>query len=205
MPSQFQSHYDSFPSASPTPTTTTTASTPAPFLTRARATTQSVMATRRPWSQLVDLHSFTRPYSFGEATARIKRNLSYFRVNYAMIVLVILFLSLLWHPISMIVFLIVFIAWFFLYFFRDEPLVIFNRQVDDRFILVILGIITILSLIFTNVWLNVLVSVLIGVFLVVLHAAFRATEDLYNEEGDGADNGMLSVVGSPTRAGYSRF
>ncbi|KAK0583111.1 hypothetical protein LWI29_033498 [Acer saccharum] len=199
MSSQFQPHYDSFPSNSLHPTST---STPAAFLTRARAT---VMATRRPWSQLIDRHSFSRPDPFfGVATFRIKRNLYYFRVNYAMIVLVILFLSLLWHPISMIVFLIVFVAWFLLYFFRDQPFVILNRQVDDRFILGILGIITILSLIFTNVWLNVLVSVLIGAFVVVLHAAFRETEDLYNDEGDGGDNGMFSVVGSPpSRGGYT--
>ncbi|KAJ4726817.1 PRA1 family protein [Melia azedarach] len=200
MSSKSPPNYGSLPStSSPTSVPATTA-----FLSRARATTQSVFSTRRPWNQLLNIHTFSRPYSFGEATLRLKRNLSYFRVNYAMIILVILFLSLLWHPVSMIAFLIVFVAWFFLYFFRDQPLVIFHRSVDDRLVLGILGVVTIVALVLTHVWLNVLVSLLIGVFLVGLHAAFIGTEALYYAEGEADDNGLFSVVGSPTRAGYSR-
>ncbi|XP_044466580.1 PRA1 family protein F2-like [Mangifera indica] len=198
MTSQSTHYYDSLPSSSSPP------SSSGAFLSRARDTTLSAYSTRRPWPQFFDLHSFSRPYSFGEATIRLKRNLSYFRINYAMVILVILFLSLLWHPVSMIIFLIVFVAWFFLYFFRNEPLVIFNRQVDDRVVLGVLSIVTILALVFTHVWLNVLVSLLIGSFLVCLHAALRGTEDLYYDEGDGAGNGMFSVVGSPVGVGFSR-
>ncbi|KAJ0053121.1 hypothetical protein Pint_03189 [Pistacia integerrima] len=198
MTSQSSLHYGSLPSTSSPPSST------AAFLSRARATTLSAYSTRRPWPQFFHLHSLSRPLSFGEATIRLKRNLAYFRVNYAMVILVILFLSLLWHPVSMIIFLIVSVAWLFLYFFRDQPLVIFHRQVDDRVVLGVLSVVTILSLVFTHVWLNVLVSLLIGAFLVCVHAAFRGTEDLYYDEGDGADNGMFSVVGSPTGVGYSR-
>ncbi|KAG6774552.1 hypothetical protein POTOM_021907 [Populus tomentosa] len=193
----------SYPAPAPYDSLPSTAG-PSTFLTRSADTTTNFFATRRPWRELIEFSSFTRPLSFGEATIRVKRNLYYFRVNYTMIILFILFLSLLWHPLSMIVFLIVFVAWFFLYFFRDQPVVIFHRPIDDRVVLGLLAVVTIIALIFTHVWLNVLVSVLIGVAVVVLHATFRGTENLYLDGHDLADEGLFSVVGSPMRAGYTR-
>ncbi|CAN1270735.1 PRA1 family protein D [Linum perenne] len=179
---------------------------PTSFLTRAASNSTAFFATRRPWRELLTLSAFSRPFSIGEATVRIKRNSAYFRVNYAIIILFVLFLSLLWQPLSMIVFLIIlFFAWFFLFFFRDQPLIVLNRTVDERLVLSLLSAVTVVALILTGgVWLNVLVSVSIGLGIVLLHAAFRGTEDLYSDELDGGGGGLLSFVGgSPTKNGYS--
>ncbi|GLT95159.1 hypothetical protein SLE2022_128560 [Rubroshorea leprosula] len=184
-----------------TAATTTTIVTDSQSFSRAKPT-------RRPWPEFLNLHSFSLPISAADAKARIRRNVSYFRVNYAMIMLVMLFLSLLWHPLSMIIFLIVFVLWWFFYFFRDDPVVVLGRVIDDRIVLAILSLITVICLVFTKVGTNVLVSLIIGVVVVGVHAAFRNTEDLFVDVETAEEGGLLSVVGGqPLRptTGYTRI
>ncbi|PWA47616.1 hypothetical protein CTI12_AA497660 [Artemisia annua] len=165
------------------------------YLSRAKDQLKTSLATRRPWAEMFNFTSFNLPHAISEAYPRLKTNIAYFRMNYTIIVLFILFLSLLWHPVSLIVFIIVMAAWLFLYFLRDEPLVIANRVIDDRVVLVVLFGVTIMLLLLTGVKENVLVSVLVGLVFVAVHCVVRRTDDLCLDE-DGLEAGGYLVASS---------
>ncbi|KAL3824437.1 hypothetical protein ACJIZ3_020466 [Penstemon smallii] len=156
------------------------------YISRAKERVQAGLGTRRPWRQMFDRHCFSFPKGFHDAVARVKTNVAYFRMNYALVVLLILFLSLLWHPISLLVFIAMMAVWLFLYFFRDEPLVVFRRTISDRTVVIVLSVLTIFVLLLTHATINIVVAVLTGVVVVVIHAAVRKTDDLLvDEESDG--------------------
>lgn len=168
------------------------------YIARAKERIRSGLAERRPWKLMFNLRALRLPANFPDALSRVRTNLSFFRTNYAMVFLLILFLSLLWHPISLIVFIVMMAAWLFLYFLRDEPLVVFGRTIDDRVILAVMSVITIVFLLLTHATVNILVAILIGAVVVVLHAAMRKTDDLSGDEEAAGTRGLMGSVGSPS-------
>ncbi|XP_057968425.1 PRA1 family protein F2 [Malania oleifera] len=184
--------YGTIPSAPP-------ASSRIQFVSRAKERIKSDLATRRPWKEMVHLHALTLPASAGDAFRRIGTNVGYFRMNYAIIVLLILFLSLLWHPISLIVFVVMMAAWLFLYFLRDEPLVVLGRTIDDRLVLAVLSVLTLVFLFLTKATTNILVSLLIGAVIVLVHAVFRRTDDLCADEEGGFGSSAAMHGGATAR------
>ncbi|KAK7376268.1 hypothetical protein VNO78_34731 [Psophocarpus tetragonolobus] len=157
-------------------------------------------ATPRPWREFLDVWALSRPNSYEEGMMRVRRNMRYFEFNYAAVTLLMVFLSLLWHPISIIVFLILLISWHFFYFSRQGPLVILNRTIDDSILLCVLALLSVVSLVSTHVGLNVLLSLILAALLLSLHAAFRVTQDLFLHE----QSRLLSVVGTlPPTTNYT--
>ncbi|XP_045832149.1 PRA1 family protein B4-like [Trifolium pratense] len=161
------------------------------------------LAQRRPWTELVDRSAFSKPESFSEATIRVRKNYSYFRVNYYAIVAGILAVSLLTNPFSLILLVGLLASWTFLYLFRpsDRPLVIFGRTFTDFETLGILSGLTLFVVFLTSVG-SVLVSALmLGVAAVCIHGAFRAPEDLFLDEQENSQvTGFLSFLRAPAAA-----
>ncbi|KAG8374456.1 hypothetical protein BUALT_Bualt11G0134100 [Buddleja alternifolia] len=169
------------------------------FVSGISETVRSGLANRRPWPELLDRSAFSKPESLSDATVRIRKNYTYFRINYLSVITAVLAISLLTNPFSLIVLTGLLAAWLFLYLFRqasDPPVTIFGRQFSDLETLTFLIVSTVVVIFLTSVG-SVLVSALmVGVAIVCLHGAFRAPEDLFLDEQDqqGAATGFLSFL-----------
>ncbi|KAA8539531.1 hypothetical protein F0562_026223 [Nyssa sinensis] len=189
-----------------TPQSTTTAgqsqppvATPAfrAFIARLSSFIRHGFAQRRPWYELVDRSSLARPDTLSEAASRIRKNFSYFRVNYTTLIAFVLALSLLSHPFSLLVLLCLLGAWCFLYLFRpsDQPVVLFGRTFSDRETLGVLVVSTIVGVFLTSVGSVLISALLVGLAIVCTHGAFRVPEDLFLDDQEPAQGGFLSFLG----------
>ena len=81
----------------------------------------------RPWPQLFGSgsRSFSRPQSF---LSRAPANLRYFRANYSVVVAATSALSLIGSPLSLLLCCVVFALWLPLFFFREDPLVLWGQS-----------------------------------------------------------------------------
>ncbi|XP_071699277.1 PRA1 family protein B4-like [Rutidosis leptorrhynchoides] len=170
------------------------------FINHITATVRSGLSERRPWSELVDRTAFTKPDSVSDATTRIRKNYAYFRINYFTIVGVVIAVSLLTNPVSLITLLCLLAAWIFLYLFRpsDPPLVILGRAFSERETLGLLIVLSVIVIFLTSVGSILISATLVGMGIICVHGAFRAPEDLFLDEQEpsgGGPTGFLSLLG----------
>ncbi|KAF1883190.1 hypothetical protein Lal_00003374 [Lupinus albus] len=100
------------------------------------------------------------------------------------------------------------IAWLFLYFLRDTPLIIKGYVIDERLVIVSLLLITTGFLFLTNVTYNMIVGMCVAVAVEFVHAIMRETEDSFtmDEEVGVVTGAAREVVKVPLRqAGSSSF
>ncbi|KAG6738123.1 hypothetical protein POTOM_059682 [Populus tomentosa] len=175
-------------SATSSTTTTPTLTTLRTFLTRLFSSLRTTLSNRRPWLELVDRTAFSRPLSLSDATTRVRKNFSYFKINYLTILAIVLAFSLLSHPFSLLTLLSLVAAWLGLYTFRpsDQPLVVLGRTMSNREVLGILVLVTVIVVFLTSVGSLIITAVLVGVGIVCVHGAFRDPEDLFMDDQDTA-------------------
>lgn len=183
----------------PTGTGVTTGITTTPaarvFVTHVSEATKLALAQRRPWTEMVDKNSFAKPENFSDAITRIRKNLGYFRVNYLIVLLTVVALSLITHVGSLITLGVILVAWGYLYMVRRDPLVIWGRTFNEREILVLMTVLTIAGLLLTSVGALIVSATLLGVAMVSVHGAFRVPDDLFLDDQE-TTGGFLSFLGT---------
>lgn len=175
------------------------------FFSRLSTSIRDGLSQRRPWAELVDRSSMARPESLTDALSRIRKNLAYFKVNYVAIVSLVLAFSLFSHPLSLLVLLGLLSAWMFLYLFRpsDQPLVVFGRTFSDRETLLALVLSTIVVVFMTSVGSLLTSALMVGVAIVCVHGAFVVPDDLFLDDQEPANAGLLSFLGGSANSAAS--
>lgn len=176
------------------------ASTPAlrAFLSRLSESIRLGLSHRRPWSELLDRSAFCRPDSLSDAAARCRRNFSYFRINYLLLLCLSLALSLLTHPFSLALLALLLAAWLFLYLLRPAdapPLVVAGRPFSSREILLGLVGLTVIVVFLTSVGSLLISAAMVGFAIIAAHGAFRVPEDLFLDDQEPAGSGFMSFIG----------
>ncbi|CAN8268033.1 unnamed protein product [Cochlearia groenlandica] len=167
------------------------------FFSRLSSSIRDGLSQRRPWTELIDRSTMAKPESLTDALSRIRKNLSYFKVNYVAIVSLVLAFSLLTHPFSLLVLVCLLAAWMFLYLFRpsSQPLVLFGRTISDRESLIGLVLCTIVVVFMTSVGSILTSALMVGVAIVCVHGAFVVPDDLFMDDQEPANAGLLSFLG----------
>ncbi|OMP02341.1 Prenylated rab acceptor PRA1 [Corchorus olitorius] len=167
------------------------------ILTRISGSARQALSRCRPWTELIDRSAFAKPVSFADATSRVRKNFSYFRANYLTVLAGVLAISLISHPFSLIILLLLISAWLFLYALRpsDQPVVIWGRTYSDMETLAILVILTVVVIFFSSVGSLLISGTMMGVAIVCAHGAFRMPEDLFLDEQEQLGPGLFSFVG----------
>ncbi|ERM95550.1 hypothetical protein AMTRI_Chr08g207820 [Amborella trichopoda] len=175
---------------------TAIATTPAAraFFARLSDGARASLAQRRPWMELLDRNQLSKPDTLSEATARIRKNWTYFRINYLILLCGALAISLVSHPVSLFMLVCLLAGWIFLYFFRTEPLILFNRSFSDREVLGIMVLLTVIVVFLTSVGSLLISALMFGLAIVCAHGAFRVPEDLFLDEQESS-GGFLSFLG----------
>nr|XP_043622833.1 PRA1 family protein B4-like [Erigeron canadensis] len=175
------------------------------FFNHIVGTVRSGLSECRPWSELVDRTTISKPESISDATTRIRKNYAYFRVNYFTIVGVVITISLFTNPFSLITLLCLLAAWIFLYLFRpsDPPMVILGRTFSERETLGLLIVLSIIVVFLTSVGSILISATLVGMGIVFVHGAFRAPEDLFLDEQEPPTTFLSLLGGAASNAAAS--
>eukprot|EP00210_Caulerpa_lentillifera_P008859 g8452.t1 len=156
------------------------------YFSRLKEYGNGVLKDRKPWTELLDRTSFSRPPNTSEALTRFRQNFQYFRINYIIILLLTVILCMVMNPGALLVVFTLFAVWIYLFILKTSPLTIAGRQIGDREKLIGMTIISFVTVFFlTNVGTVMFTAILLGCCIIGLHGMMRVPDDLFIDGGSG--------------------
>ena len=141
-----------------------------------------LLSARRPW-RLLYLNTLSCPHDLSDVISRIKTNLLYFYINFAIATFSFLLITFFIHPISFLDVVLL---------TRDvPPIVLCGRRLDSRVTFAVLSCLTVFFYLLTGPNGNILIGVVIAAVYVAVFCVFRRSDDLFLNEQEAAATGLL--------------
>jgi PRA1 family protein 1 len=156
----------------------------------------------KPWGELLDRNSLSRPATLAETTSRIRKNAEYYRTNYAILAAGTTALVMIANPWSLMVLGCLALVWFWAYIIKTTPVAIGGRELSEREkFLALSGGSLVVVFFLTSVGSTLFYALGLSMIVVGLHAAMRAPDDLFLDEVPQASGGgfMALLTGRPAQ------
>uniref|UniRef100_A0A061SJ67 PRA1 family protein n=1 Tax=Tetraselmis sp. GSL018 TaxID=582737 RepID=A0A061SJ67_9CHLO len=142
-----------------------------------------VVSQMKPWSEVLDTTSFSKPAGLNDALSRIRKNVRYFKFNYLTITFLVTAVTFLLDPPSLGILFTLGLVWFYLLIVRREPLTIGGRTLSQREqLLGTLGITLLIIFFLTNVGGELIYALLFSAAVISGHGAFRVPDELFLDD-----------------------
>ncbi|XP_068643776.1 PRA1 family protein G2 [Aristolochia californica] len=178
----------------PPPTYTTIPIAGADVISRSLHNLTSSFSFFRPLPEFFAVAELSPPPSLSSAKRRLFNNLSHFRLNYAVLTFSCVLVSLLFFesPFSLLFISAIFLLWLVLYFFREDPLLLWGRHVTDTFVLAALVAVSVLAVWSTGSLGTLAGGLAIGGLIVAVHGFLRNDEGLFLNEQEAVSRGLIA-------------
>lgn len=162
--------------------------------TRLREYAAGLLQQRKPWGEVLDRGSFSKPTNLAEAASRLRKNAAYFRINYLVVILLTVAATFLTHPSSLVVLGGLAASWVYVFALRSSPLVISGRELSERETLLgMSGISFVVVFVLTSVASVLFSALTLASGIIALHGATRVPDDLFLDEGQPGAQSLLSI------------
>merc|ERR1711990_197428 len=155
----------------------------------------------RPWNEVFDKTSFSKPANLPEATSRIRKNIHYFKINYAPVVTATLLVAMLMYPKALIILSVLAFVWMYIFVIKTSALVISGRTFSDREKLFGMSGLTLLVVFFlTDIGGIILYALCFAVVAICVHGSLRVPDDLFIDEAEMSGGGGFFSIPAAARA-----
>lgn len=160
-----------------------------------KETAATVLKQQKPWSEVFDRTALSKPENMGEALSRLKRNATYFRVNYLIIMLATTALTFVMNPMSLLVLAALLGGWIYVMFLRTSPLEIGGRTLSDREKLLGMSAVSFITIFFlTSVGAVFFSALSFSLAVIAAHGAFREPDNLFVDEGPEQSQSFMGIL-----------